>query len=74
MFSCFGMWEGMLVTSWAFVVPGVLHNLPRSGIHVGVSKLPHEVAGRLVLGGLPFHLMLRSRYNHVLYDHLLFFT
>jgi hypothetical protein len=31
-------------------------NSPTFGHGVGVRKLSHEVAGRLVLGGLPIHL------------------
>ena len=39
----------------------VLCNPPRLGIHIGVRKLPHEVAGRPVLGGLPVHFILRAK-------------
>ena len=39
----------------------VLYNPLRSGIRIGVHKLPHEVGGRPVLDGLPVRLMLRSR-------------
>ena len=35
---------------------------PYSGIRIGVRKLPHELAGRPVLGGLPVHFILKAKF------------
>jgi len=40
-FSCSGMWEGMLVTSWAFGAPGVLQFQHFSSLTRSIKKYSH---------------------------------